>query len=94
MNLLDVLHWVCGLIVITEALNKLERAHPLAAGLSARARIVVLTKTLAWYLLAIGSGGALVTPLLGLERPTLQDAAVLGGFALLIVRSRLKESTS
>mgnify|MGYP006992421045 CR=1 FL=1 len=56
------------------------------------ARAVVWCKVVAWWLLAVGAGGALVTPLLGLQAPTLQDAAVLGGFALLIVRSRFKES--
>lgn len=88
---LALLHWLAGLIVLAEALNKLERTDPIAPGLHARARMVVWLKAIAWMLLAIGGGGALITPLLGLERPTLQDAAVIGGFAVLIIRSRFKE---
>ena len=92
MAALAFLHWLAGLVVLAEALNKLERTAPLAPGLSPRARAVVWCKVVAWWLLAVGACGALVTPLLGLQAPTLQDAAVLGGFALLIVRSRFKES--
>lgn len=88
---IDLVHWICGLIVAAEALNKLERSAPLQRGLAARARFVLLLKVLAWGLLAIGAGGALVTPLLRLEAPTLQDTAVMCGFAVLIVRSRFKE---
>jgi hypothetical protein len=88
---IDLLHWICAVIVAAEALNKIERSYPLQRGLSARARFVLVLKVLAWCLLAIGAGGALVTPLLRLETPTLQDAAVMGGFALLIIRSRFKE---
>jgi hypothetical protein len=92
MAALAFLHWLAGLVVLAEALNKLERTAPLAPGLSPRARAVVWCKVLAWCLLAVGAGGALVTPMLHLEAATLQDPAVLGGFALLIVRSRFKES--
>lgn len=88
---LDLMHWLAGLVVAAEALNKLERTDPLRLGLTPRQRAVVLAKTLAWCLLAIGAGGALITPLLHLERPTLQDTAVISGFALLIIRSRFKE---
>lgn len=90
-TLLAVLHWFAGVIVLAEALNKLERTDPLAPGMQARVRVSAWFKTMAWLSLAIGAGGALVTPFLGLERPTLQDAAVLSGFALLIIRSRFKE---
>lgn len=56
-----------------------------------RMRIVDVLKTLAWALLAIGAGGALATPLMQLGKPTFQDVAVIGGFALLIVRSRVRQ---
>lgn len=88
------LHWLAALVVLCEALNKLERTDPLQRGINWHARLVVCLKTLAWLMLAVGAAGALVTPLIHLEAPTLQDAAVIVGFALLIVRSRLKESAS
>ena len=84
-------HWLAGLIVVAEALNKLERTDPLAPGLTLRERLVDALKALAWALLAIGGGGAVITPLLRLEAPTLQDASVLLGFAVFIVRTRIKE---
>ena len=62
-------------------------------------------KALAWCLLAIGAGGAVISPalpLLGIdqfsagtlmrvERPTLAETSVMLGFAVLIVRTRIKE---
>lgn len=89
--LLSGLHWVAGLIVFAEALNKLERTAPLAPGLSRPARIAAWLKFAAWLLLSAGGAGALITPLLHLERPTLQDVATLLGFAVLIIRTRFKE---
>lgn len=88
---ISIIHWVAGLIVLAEALNKAERCSPLDAGLSAHERLVCCLKALAWCLLAIGGAYALITPLMQLERPTLQDACVLAGFAVLIVRTRVKE---
>lgn len=85
------IHWLAGLIVVAEALNKLERTSPFAPDLQARQRVVDGLKALAWSLLAIGGGGAVATPLLGLEKPSLQDVCVLLGFAVLIVRTRVKE---
>jgi hypothetical protein len=102
--LIQTLHWISGLIVLAEALNKLERTGPLAAGLTACERLVQSVKALGWALLALGGGGAVATPvllalgvhsvptmLLRLERPTLAEIAVLAGFAVLIIRTRLKE---
>lgn len=88
---LYLIHWLAGLVVLAEALNKLERVDPLAAGLTPRTRLVDSLKAVAWLLLALGAGGALITPLLGLAPATLQDVAVLAGFAVLIVRTRVKE---
>lgn len=89
---LQTLHWLCGFIVLAEALNKLERTAPCAHGLTLRQRLVAWLKALAWLLMTLGGAGAIVTPLLSLEKPTLQDVAVMVGFAVLIVRSRVKES--
>lgn len=88
---IQILHWLAGLITVAEALNKLERTAPLAAGLDGRERVTEWLKALAWALLAIGGAGAVITPVLHLEPPTLQDASVLVGFAVLIVRTRVKE---
>jgi hypothetical protein len=102
---LQILHWMAGLVVLAEALNKLERTCPAAPGLTARQRLVDGLKAIAWALLALGAGGAVATPLLlamglehgqtglllRLERPTMAETAVLLGFAVLIVRTRVKE---
>lgn len=93
---MNALHWIAGLIVLAEALNKLERSCPLRAGLSPRLRLVEWLKTLGWMALAMGSGAAVFLPLLlpgtylQWLRP-LTDAAVLIGFAILIVRTRVRE---
>lgn len=105
MMLLQWLHFVAAFIVLAESLNKLERTCPLERGLNTHARLVVVLKSLAWLLLAFGAGVALLAPLLlsfgwpggqyqpllQLERPTLADTAVMVGFAVLIVRTRVKE---
>lgn len=104
-TLLQTLHIAAGLVVLAEALNKLERCHPLAPGLTAHDRLVDGLKAAAWFLLALGAGGAVAGPLLlaggvparqaaellRLERPTLAEVLVLAGFAVLIVRTRIKE---
>lgn len=101
---LQITHWFAGLIVLAEALNKLERTAPFAPGMTAHDRLVDGLKALAWLLFSIGSGGAVVTPLLlyaGVhvnpweridhQHPSLAETAVLLGFAVLIVRTRVKE---
>lgn len=40
ITLLGVLHWLCGLVVVAEALNKLERTAPCMPGLAPRTRLV------------------------------------------------------
>jgi hypothetical protein len=105
MSALQMLHWVAGLVVLAEALNKLERTAPFAPGLRLRARLVAALKATAWALLALGAGGSVATPmllalgvpahqyplLLHLEQPTLAEVSVLCGFAVLVVRTRVKE---
>lgn len=86
-----LVHWTCGIVVLAEALNKLERTDPCRRGISARVRITEWLKAVAWAFLAMGGAGAVITPLIPLEQPTLQDACVLLGFAVLIVRTRIKE---
>lgn len=102
---LQIVHVIAGLVVLAEALNKLERVRPFAPGMRSRDRLVDGLKALAWFLLAMGAGGALAAPLLlvmgvpvnsanllmRLERPMLDQTLVLLGFAVLIVRTRVKE---
>jgi hypothetical protein len=101
---LQVIHFLAGLLVVAEALNKLERTAPCAAGLTRNQRQVAVLKAVAWVLLAMAGGGAVAAPLLlllgvqshdlpllRLERPLLGEAAMMLGFAVLIVRTRIKE---
>lgn len=108
MNTLQVIHVLAGIVVLAEALNKLERCDPLKAVLSSTARIVEVLKAIAWLLLAVGAGGAIAAPallalgvakeamgvlsnLIRLERPQLGEVCALAGFAVLIIRTRIKE---
>lgn len=105
MTALEWTHCAAGFVVLAEALNKLERVAPFASGMSWHARLVDGLKALAWLLLAVGAAGAVASPvllalgvrsnalevLMRLERPTLAETAVLLGFAVLIVRTRVKE---
>lgn len=90
-ELLQLVHWVSGVVVLAEALNKLERTQPLRRGMTPRERATEWLKAIAWALLAIGGAGAFVTPFFPMERPTLQDMCMVLGFAVLIVRTRIKE---
>ena len=90
-KLLPFLHWICGLVVLAEALNKLERTAPCMPGLTGRDRLVAWLKACAWLLLALGGAGALVGPIFRPHPPALADVCVLAGFVVLIVRTRFKE---
>jgi hypothetical protein len=102
MSWLYALQMVAALVVLAEALNKIERADLFDGRRGLRARlgglgwlltpwrwkrpkVVTTLKVLGWACLSVGSAGSLLTP------PTGAHVAVVGGFALLIVRSRLKE---
>ena len=101
---LQLLHWLAGFVVLAEALNKLERTTPFARGLRPHDRLVAGLKALAWALLASGAAAAVALPLLAAlgmpllwgpvvlrPAPSFSETAVLAGFAVLIVRTRLKE---
>lgn len=99
------LHAVAGFVVLAEALNKLERCDPLGKHMTMHQRLVDGLKAVAWFLLGLGAAGALAVPallrlgvpadagghLFRLEGPTLDQTLVLVGFAVLIVRTRVKE---
>lgn len=105
MTGLQILHWLTSLIVLAEALNKLERTAPCARGMTPHQRLVDGLKALAWSLLALGAGGGVIAPallylgvrpdayseLMRLERSTIAETAVMLGFAVLIIRTRVKE---
>lgn len=94
---LQILHWLAALIILAEALNKLERTAPCAPGLTRHARVVASLKALAWALLALGGAVAVFAPLFATlhathaNPPSLSEAAISAGFAVLIVRTRVKE---
>lgn len=104
-TVLQVVHCFAALIVMAEALNKLERSHPFGSGLVFKQRVFEALKALSWFPLAIGAGGAIAGPLLYLagippdtanhilrtENLTLAEVSVMVGFATLIIRTRIKE---
>ena len=91
MLAIQIIHWLAGVVVLAEALNKLERTAPLAYGLAPRERLVDWLKAIAWAFLAIGGAGAVITPLMQMDVPSLQDMCILLGFAVLIIRTRFEE---
>jgi hypothetical protein len=105
-SILPVLHWIAAVPVLAEAMNKLERTNPFESFLSRRARVIVWAKVAAWLLLGMSAACAIARPafeswlqarglafgpIVILNRPSLMDVMCMAGFALLIVRSRLKE---
>ena len=53
--------------------------------------VVTVVKVFGWAFLAAGGAGAIVLPLIDPSPPALSDVATTIGFALLIIRSRLRE---
>lgn len=91
--MIEALHIVASTVVISEALNKLERCQPTARGLCARQRVIEVLKALAWGLLACGAGIPLVDWLMPVPDHllALSQACTMAGVAVLIVRTRVKE---
>ena len=85
-----VLHWVSGVIVLVVGLAQLEHICPFARGIVLKVRCRLIAEAAFWIALCVGAAGAIITPLLPLERPTLQDACVLVGVAGLVLCRRLK----
>lgn len=88
---MSALLFVLGIVVLAEALNKLERTCPCARGITPHQRLLAWLKAIAWLLLAWAGAGALVGPFFGQAPPTLRELAMFGGFTTLIVRTRFKE---
>jgi hypothetical protein len=106
MQTMQILYALAGLIVLIEAVNKLERTCPTAKDLSFRERLLEILKASAWFPVAIGAAGAAAGPvfyltgsdpnslfyLLRIEHPTLAEVAVMCGVAVMVIRTRIKES--
>ncbi len=104
--MLVAIQFIAALVVLAEALNKLERTDLFGSrhvGLSARlragawllrpwawrrARVVDVVKAAGWAALAVGAFMSLLT------YPDVPHVLVITGFALLIVRSRLREGVT
>jgi hypothetical protein len=97
MTAIYVTHFLVALLVIAESLNKLERADPTAPGLAHDVRILAVLKVAAWLLMAFGAICVVLSTLFQpdqfplLERPSLREAVFMLGFAVLIIRTRIKE---
>lgn len=88
-TLLLVVHWLAGFVVLAAGLHRLEHLNVLRKGLTRQARVMLWIEALAWSGLCVGAAGAIITPLLPLERPTLQDSCVMAGLAWLAMRRQL-----
>lgn len=88
---MTVIFFALGVVVLAEALNKLERTRPCAEGLSRNARLLQWLKALAWLLLACAGAGAMVGPMFGHPPPSPREACIYAGFVVLIIRTRFKE---
>jgi len=94
---LHIINCLAGLIIVAEAMNKLHRTAPCAAGLSCHGRIVAILKACAWLLLGFGGGAVLFAPVFALLQPngiaptSLSETSTMVGFAILIIRTRVKE---
>ena len=92
---LHILLALAAVIVVAEGLNKLDRTNPLEEGLCTRARACAWLKGLAWLLLTLGAGIYLFEIAFGasLDSVLARQAGplVLLGFAVLVIRTRVKE---
>ncbi len=86
-----VLYVLAGLVVLAEALNKLEQLTPRKRGLAVRERLHDIVQAAAWSALAVGAFLALISPFYELAAPDLQDVLVLLGVAVLIIHRRSQE---
>lgn len=81
-----------ALVVLAEAINKLYRTRPCLPGITPHQRLLEWLKALAWLLLAVGAGGAVIGLIFAQpEPPHLRELCTTAGFVVLIVRTRFKE---
>lgn len=89
-TILLVIHWLAGFVVLAAGLHRLEHLNVFRKDITQAERTFVWLEAAAWAGLCVGAAGAIITPLLPLERPTLQDSCVLGGLAGLLLILRRK----
>ena len=81
-----------ALLVGAEGMNKLDRTNLRQPGLSWQERGLLMLRALGWSLLVLSCGCILTTPLVPSWPPiTIRESGVVGGFALLVLRERLRE---
>ena len=90
-TLLFAIYWCAALVVLSEALNKLQRTDLLRRGLKPMQRLSVVLNVLGWMLFAVAAAGAIVSPVIVGYTVRLQDAALMLGLAVFIVHRRIKE---
>lgn len=90
MIVISLIHFLCSLIILAEALNKLERTslRPRSTG---HVTVSMYLKAAAWFALALASGAGVATPFLPTPAPSWADMLLALGCATLIVRTRIKE---
>ena len=92
--MINLIHWLAAIVVLAEALNKLERANPLASGLTRHLRALEWAKITAWSLLAIGAGCGVAAPIVGelhMRTASVADTFSMLGVAALIIYTRARE---
>ena len=90
---MSTIYWLAALVILIEALNKIERTE--VRGKRGHALTVTLLKAAGWLLLALGSAGVVIHPLLDVVpawMDELQHVCIAAGFAVLVVRSRMQET--
>lgn len=90
---MSTLVWLAAILILAEALNKLERTNIRGFWtLSWRQRVELLLKLAAWGSMAIGAMGVVVHPVVALPWPDVADGLVVVGVALLLLRTRVTEA--
>lgn len=91
---LQILLSLAAVITVSEGANKLERLNPLEKGQTTKGKIANWLKATAWFFISLGAGIYLLAVPFGNASEALTHLAaplVLIGFAVLILKTRVKE---